>query len=208
MNVGTSPPGDYHHRLLSLDGSMLFYLTNLGSVVALEAETGATRWVAAYPHQENNQFSRGSERDLNPAVVHEDKVIVAPSDANAIYAFDAASGRLLWKTEPIADDVKLSHVLGVAKGRLVATGDRVLLFDVQTGKLVSTWPDSGNKSMEGYGRGLLAGDLIYWPTRSEIHVLDQRTGLKAQPPIKLQETYHTTGGNLAAGDGYLIVGAG
>ena len=56
--------------------------------------------------------------------------MVAPSDADAIFAFDAGSGRLLWKTEPIADDVKLSHVLGVAKGRLVVTGDRVLLFDV------------------------------------------------------------------------------
>ena len=205
MNFSSSSSADYHHRLLTLDGSLLFYLTNLGSVVALEAETGATRWVAAYPHQENNPSGRGSDRDLNPAVVHENKVIIAPSDANAIFAFDAASGRLLWRTEPIADDVKLSHVLGVAKGRLVATGDRVLLFDVRTGKLVSIWPDSGNKSMEGYGRGLLAGDLIYWPTKSEIHVLDQRTGLKPQPPIRLQETYHTSGGNLAAGDGYLIV---
>jgi len=205
VNPATSPAGDYHHRLLTLDGSMLFYLTNLGSVVALEAETGATRWVATYPHQESNQSGRGADRDLNPAVVHDGKVIVAPCDANAIFAFEATSGRLLWKTEPIADDVKLSHILGVAKGRLVATGDRVLLFDVQTGKLVSTWPDSGNKSMEGYGRGLLAGDLIYLPTQSEIQVLDQRTGLKADEPIKLQETYHTTGGNLVAGNGYLIV---
>ncbi len=204
MTPSSSSAGDYHHRLLTLDGATLYYLTNLGSVVAIEAETGATRWLAAYPHLENYQSGRAGERDLNPAVVYDGKVIVAPSDANAIYAFDAASGRLVWKTEAISDDVKLSHLLGVAKGRLVATGDRVLLFDVQTGKLVSTWPDSGN--MEGYGRGLLAGDLIYWPTRSEIHVLDQRSGLKAQPPIKLQETYGQTGGNLAAGDGYLIVG--
>jgi cellulose synthase operon protein C len=204
MNPSSSTAGDYHHRLLTLDGSMLYYLTNLGSVVAIEAETGATRWLAAYPHQENNPSGRGGERDLNPAVVHDGKVIVAPSDANAIYAFDAATGRLLWKTEPISDDVKLSHLLGVAKGRLVATGDRVLLFDVQTGKLISTWPDSG--TMEGYGRGLLAGDLIYWPTRTMIHVLDQRSGLKTQPPIKLMETYNQSGGNLAAGDGYLIVG--
>ena len=147
-------------------------------MVAIDAETGAIRWVATYPRQENNRGGQGSERDLNPAVVHEGKVIVAPSDANAIFAFDAASGRLLWKTDPISDDVKLAHVLGVAKGRLVATGNRVLLFDVQNGKLVGTWPDSGNKSLEGYGRGLLAGDLIYWPTQSEIQVLDQRTGLK------------------------------
>src|SRR5262249_16115780 len=68
------------------------------------------------------------------------------------------------------------------------------------------WPDSANKALESYGRGLLAGDLIYWPTRTEIQVLDQRTGLMKEPPIKLQATYHTKGGgNLAAGDGYLIV---
>ena len=197
---------DYHHRLLSLDGSTLYYLTNLGSVVAIDAETGVIRWVTTYPRQENNHGGQGSERDLNPAVVHEGKVIVAPSDANAIFAFDAVSGRLLWKTDPISDDVKLAHILGVAKGRLVATGNRVLLFDVQQGKLVSTWPDTGNKSLEGFGRGLLAGDLIYWPTQSEIQVLDQRTGLKVQPPIKLKETFRQGGGNLAAGDGYLIVG--
>ena len=76
----------------------------------------------------------GSERDLNPAVVHDGRVFVAPSDADAIFAFDAGSGRLLWKSDPIADDVKLSHLLGVAKDRLVATGNRVLLFDVKTGR--------------------------------------------------------------------------
>ncbi len=146
----------------------------------------------------------GSERDLNPAVVHDGRVFVAPSDADAIFAFDAGSGRLLWKSDPIADDVKLSHLLGVAKDRLVATGNRVLLFDVKTGKLLHAWPDSG-KSLEGYGRGLLAGDFIYWPTANEIQVLDQRTALRAEPPIKLVETYHTKGGNLVAGDGYLIV---
>ena len=205
MNFGSQGPGDYHHRLLSLDGSRLYYLTNLGAVIALDAETGATHWAATYPRQEANRFGQTSERDLNPAVVDDGRVMVAPSDADAIFAFDAASGRLLWKTEPIADDVKLSHVLGVAKGRLIVTGDRVLLYDVKDGKLAAVWPDSGNQSLEGYGRGLLAGDLIYWPTRTEIHVLDQRSGLVAEPPIKLHDTYRTTGGNLAAGDGYLIV---
>ncbi len=36
-------------------------------------------------------------------------------------------------------------------------------------------------------------------------MLNQRTGLVAAPPIKLRDTYHMEGGNLAAGDGYLIV---
>lgn len=199
---GGPSPGDYRHRLLSLDGSTLYYQTNLGALIALDAETGSTQWVATYPRQDTDRFGQASDRDLNPAVVDEGRVIVAPSDSDSIFAFDAGSGRLLWKTEPIADDVKLSHVLGVANGRLVVTGDRVLLFDVRDGKLAGHWPDA---AIEGYGRGLLAGDLIYWPTKSEIHVLDQRTGLKAGPPIELQKTHHTTGGNLAAGDGYLIV---
>ena len=40
---------DYGHRLLTLDGPFLYYQTNLGAVVALEAETGVVRWVANYP---------------------------------------------------------------------------------------------------------------------------------------------------------------
>jgi outer membrane protein assembly factor BamB/tetratricopeptide (TPR) repeat protein len=202
VGFGTPPAGDYGHRLLSLAGPHLFYQTNLGAVVALEAETGVVRWVASYPRQDNGRMG-GSDRDLNPAVCHDGLVIIGPSDAAAIYAFDADSGRLVWKTDPIAEEVKLAHLLGVAKGRLVATGDRVLLFDVKTGKLVATWPDSSKS--EGYGRGLLAGERIYWPTRDRIEVLDQATGVRAEPPIKLMELYQTTGGNLVAGDGYLIV---
>ena len=86
-------------------------------------------------------------------MVHDGRVFVAPSDADAIFAFDAASGRLLWKTDPIADDVKLRHVLGVAKGRLVATGNRVLLFDVKTGKLLHAWPDSANSRSRATAAG-------------------------------------------------------
>jgi outer membrane protein assembly factor BamB/tetratricopeptide (TPR) repeat protein len=195
--------GDYNHRLLSLNGPTLYYQTNLGALIALEAETGATLWVATYPRQEPDHAGSGSERDLNPAVIDAGLVFVAPSDANAIFAFDAHSGRLRWKSDPIASDVKLSHLLGVAKGRLIATGDRVLWFDAKSGRLLHAWPDSA-RAFEGYGRGLLAGDQIYWPTKTEIQVLDQRSGLRG-PPIRLQDTYHIRGGNLVAGDGYLIV---
>src|ERR1700722_18884038 len=99
---------DFNHRLLSLEGPALYYQTNLGAVVALEAETGGALWVATYPRQESRRLGgNGSERDLNPAVVHDGRVFVAPSDADAIFAFDAATGRLLWKSKPIADDIRL-----------------------------------------------------------------------------------------------------
>ncbi len=205
MNTGMSPLlNDFGHRLLTLDGPTIYYQTNLGAVTALDADTGAIRWVATYPRQDRLDGGASHDRDLNPAIVHDGLVMVAPDDANSIYAFDAESGRLAWKSESIPPDVKLAHLLGVAKGYLVATGDRVLLFDVKTGKLHRSWPDGGH-AYEGFGRGLLAGDRIYWPTKNEIHVLDQTTGLRSDPPIKLQESFQTTGGNLAVGDGYLIV---
>lgn len=202
MGMAGGSSGDSGHRLLTLDGPTIYFQTNLGAVAALDAETGAVRWVATYPRLERG--GAGQDCDLNPAVVHDGLVIVAPSDAASIFAFDARGGRLVWKTDPVPEEVKLAHVLGVARGRLIATGDRVLIFDAENGKLLHTWPDSG-QGFESFGRGLLAGDKIYWPTRGEIHVLDQATGLRSDPPIKLQEAYQTTGGNLAVGDGYLIV---
>ena len=204
MQPSTSSPGDFNHRLLSLDGSTLYYQTNLGAWRrSMRRPVRYSGWRVIHARR-LHQLGGAVERDLNPAVIHDGRVFIAPSDADAIFAFDSSSGRLLWKTERIADDIKLSHLLGVAKGRLVATGNRVVLIDSKTGKLLHAWPDSG-KALDGYGRGLLAGDMIYWPTQNEIQVLDQRTGLRADPPIKLLETYHAKGGNLVAGDGYLIV---
>ena len=55
---------------------------------------------------------------------------------------------------------KVSHLLGVAKGRLIATGDRVYSLDVKDGTLKAAWPD-GAAGFDPCGRGLLAGDSIY-----------------------------------------------
>lgn len=197
------PSGEVGNRLLSLDGPTLYYQTNMGAVAALDTETGGIRWVATYPRQEPNPLNPSARRELNPAILHDGLVLVAPEDAAAVFAFDALTGRLVWKSDPVPDEVRLSHLLGVAKGHLIATGDRVLWFDLRTGKLDRSWPE-GARAYEGFGRGLLAGDAIYWPTRGEIQVLDQETG-RREPPIKLQETFQTPGGNLAAGDGYLVI---
>jgi outer membrane protein assembly factor BamB/tetratricopeptide (TPR) repeat protein len=193
---------DVGSRLLSFDGATLYYQTNLGVVAALDAETGGIRWLATYPQREGRGESQSIQRDLNPAVVHNGLVIVAPDDSPEIFALDAATGRLLWRNAEMKDVV---HLLGVARGRVVATGNHVYFLDVATGKTLSYWPQSG-AGYQGYGRGLLAGDQVYWPTRNEIHVLDQATGLKSdRGPIPLQQAFGTGGGNLAVGDGYLIV---
>lgn len=193
---------ELEHRLLTVSGATVYYQTNLGAVAALDAVTGRIRWLATYPRRPVGSGNAG--RDLNPAIVEGKRVYVAPKDSDAIFAFDVETGRLAWQTSkdlPIADVV---HLLGVSKGKLIATGNHVYFLDAATGGLATRWPQGG-AGFTGYGRGVLAGDAVYWPTRSEIHVLDQSSGLVKRPPIKLGETFQATGGNLAVGDGFVAI---
>src|SRR5262249_30233456 len=81
MGLGfPSMSADLGHRLLTLDGPTVYFQTNLGAVAALDAETGSIRWVATYPREDRAEGAAGHDRDLNPAIVHDGLVIVAPDD--------------------------------------------------------------------------------------------------------------------------------
>ena len=72
------------HRLLTLDGPTVYYQTNLGAVAVARRRVGlhplAGHLSLAAPERRCNQ---GRERDLNPAIVHDGLVIVAPDDSPA-----------------------------------------------------------------------------------------------------------------------------
>ena len=202
---GRRSPDDYGHRLLTLDGPTLYYQTNLGAVVALDAETGGDPLGGHLSPAGPDAGGPGSDRDLNPAIVHDGLVIVAPDDASAIFAFDADSGRLVWKTDPIADEVKLEPPAGRGQGPAGRhRRPRALVRRQGPASCVRPGPTAARP------RGLRPGpagrrpDLLADPERDP-RARPGAPGLRAEPPIKLMEVYQTTGGNLAVGDGYLIV---
>ncbi|HEV3417169.1 MAG TPA: hypothetical protein VG056_10160, partial [Pirellulales bacterium] len=131
---------------------------------------------------------------------------VAPSDAPGILALDASTGVLLWKSNfellgPIV------HLLGVGGENLIVSGKRICWFDAATGKAVNYWRD---ETTSGYGRGLLVGNEVYWPMRTQIRRCKQRIGdngeLDASDPIELGRFEPpVTGGNLVAANGYLLI---
>jgi hypothetical protein len=59
-------------------------------------------------------------------------------------------------------------------------------------------------SPRGFGRGVLAGSEIYWPTRERIYVFDQGSGRQMRQPIELA-ALGTQGGNLVIQDGVMLV---
>ncbi len=189
------------HNLLALEGDTLYYNTNLGAVAALSTHDGRIRWVSLYPRAQKGSLLSPAphwSRDLTPCLYDRGTLLVAPSDSPSLFAFDAATGRLLWQSGPELEDVV--HLLGVAGDRLIASGERlywIALSGPKRGSVERMWPQGTEKL--GHGRGTLAGDLVYWPTRHRVLLFDQASGRQVRA-IDL--------GPLGLGGGNLIVSAG
>jgi len=192
-------------NLLTLAGRQLYYNTNLGAVAALNVEDGRVAWVALYPRTRRGDLSKMAphwRRSLTPCVFDRGILYVAPADSPRIFAFDAACGQMLWQTGTETEDVY--DLLGTAGDWLVASGRRLFwisLKDEDRGRVKHVWPDSAERP--GYGRGLLAGDVVLWPTREKLFVFDQQT---AEPRKTIDlSLLGITGGNLITADGRLLI---
>ena len=223
--LGAGDVAEISHNLLTLDHGVIYCNTNLGAVAALTASDGRVRWLMKYPRgmfrsgdpdkSENHFF-----RDLNPCLIAGDLIVVAPSDCPRIFAIKAATGELAWTlAEGTASDAV--HLLGVGGGHLIVSGEFLYWIDVHSGRLIAQYPRGGPSSQttpapspRGFGRGVLTGSHIYWPTRQSIIIFQQRPQKSAfgwQPQgvreIPL-EPRGVTGGNLTIARGILLIATG
>lgn len=191
--------------LLTLAGRTLYLNTNLGAIAALSADDGTIRWISGYPRAKKDEANAAHFfRDLNPCVYYRGGLFVAPADTPNILALDAATGQLLWECPHFPETI---HLLGVGGNNLIASGRQIYWLDVNTGKVVRDWPD---KTAIGYGRGVLVGDQVYWPMRTQIRRFRQQVAsdgpLDADEPIQLDRFEPPlSGGNLVAAGGYLLI---
>jgi outer membrane protein assembly factor BamB len=199
--------GEITHNLLTLVGDRIYFNTNLGLVAGLDANTGQICWLAKYARLTDKSFTPGNaaplhfDRDPSPCLYHDGLIVVAPADTPDIFALDAETGKTIWTNNQLADVVQL---LGAVGHKLVVSGNRLSTLDVRTGKIAWTWPESGTAGIRGMGRGLVAGNEIFWPTRTEIYALDTETGARTRSPISLSSV-SDCGANLAVAGGRLIV---
>ncbi len=195
----------YTHNLLTLCGDVLYYNTNLGAVAAISARHGRLLWVSLYPRARNVDFSKAAahwRRDPSPCLYHHGRLLVAPADSPRIFAFDAATGQILWQSEPATEDA--TYLLGATQQHLIAGGDRLYWIDLDgetAGRVSHVWPDGNDRP--GFGRGVLAAGDVFWPTREKIYVFDANTAR----PKKVFDLLPrgATGGNLLVGRGRLLI---
>ncbi len=197
------------HSLLAAAGETVYWNSNMGAVAALDAETGRLHWLTVYPRRELLDLNKPKGfyyRDLNPCVCAGGLVFVAPADTPDLLALQAETGKVLWSLQ--MPDV--THLLGVAGNRLVASGRRLhwVTFDpsrpTQPGRIQTT--SSGHGSEIGYGRGQLVGRVLYWPTRDQVQIYDSSTGVRVSNiDLRRDLGLGERPGNLLVAGGYLIV---
>jgi outer membrane protein assembly factor BamB len=194
------------HNLLTLVEDRIYFNTNLGLVTALDAESGDICWISRYERFAGKTAPASVaaplhfDRDPSPCVFHDGLLIVAPSDAAPFFALDAVTGKLVWEQDGLRD---VLHVLGVSGRNLIVSGKRIAAVDVLSGRINWAWPESEQAGIRGMGRGVIAGNEIFWPTRNEIYALDPKSGAQTRSPISLKPL--EGGANLAASQGRLVV---
>jgi outer membrane protein assembly factor BamB len=197
----------FHHHLLTLAGPYVAYCSHSGAVVALDALTGRWAWAVRYPSRgARARQGSASPRDLAPCLYADGRLFVAPADSDRILCLDAATGRTLWHSQP----VEVVHLLGVAGGKLIFTTGLpprgIQAVESATGKILSTWL-SPEGDVPTFGRGLLAGGKVFWPTFCNgLCLLSQEDG-RLDPDSYYFGQYLARAplGNLAFGEGRLAI---
>jgi outer membrane protein assembly factor BamB len=216
--AGSEPNGEtrYRHNLITLSGPNVVYCTDGGTVIALNAATGQPAWEYRYPRNERPTLPR--YRDLCPPLADGGRIYAAPADTDRLLCLDAATGRLIWERE----GVEVIHLLGVARGRLIATfggivrGIRGLNLWTGADSGAGGWTihDPGGEGT--FGRGLVTDEVVVWPTRHGLRFLDPADGTQLRSPIHGPTARGPGGvmlpadtpqpfGNLCYADGALIV---
>jgi cellulose synthase operon protein C len=192
----------FRHHLLTLAGPSVVYASHNGVIASFDADTGKRIWAARYPTRGLMiDAATPSPRDLTPCIYDGARLFVAPADYDRLLCLDAATGRTLWER----DKIEAVHLLGVAEGKLVFdTIKSIRAVAVVDG--VDQWsaPSVAEGSLT-YGRGLILGDVVLYPTRHGVTVLcipdGQATERLNLPNGRLERLW----GNLAYADGILAV---
>jgi len=190
--------------VLPRSGEALYLNTNLGAVAAVDAVSGRALWVREYDRHEDEGLSAGvaaAAQRAAPCVYDRGRLYVAPIDSPYVFALEISSGHTLWATRAAG---LAPELLGVTGKTLVASGRALTGIDARDGSVRYQWPDSPSSGIRGMGRGCLAGEEVFWPTRDEVYVLEAASGAVSRPPIDLAP-YGGRGANLAPAHGMLVV---
>jgi len=193
---------------------VLYYGTNQGIFVALDALLGTPRWATSYP-VETIPFTflwyeaprRWPRIDNGPPIVVGDTILVAPADGTHMLALHRASGRVKWKVryaQPQGGPGLRPRILQGADDKQVyvsgSKGIAALSREDGSVRWIQQFPREGDF---GAGRGILAEDGLWIPTFKAVYRFDTKTGKTTLEEIR-EGSDEQAVVNLVWGDGVLL----
>lgn len=205
--------GPHNTAQLAMADGRVFALSNIGTVAALDPQTGRLLWLDAYPRDSStapdaavafmrNRFrhrhSQNPPWTQNPVIINDGKVFVLPSDGKQLLVYDAGTGQELKRINK--DDYDNMNVLLGARGKWVATTSDAGCFCIDWTQYTADHPDDAIVSKHDnfddmlpggpntiFGRGFVTSTDIYVPTRRRLYRIGfDRSG-------KVLETYPRQG---------------
>ncbi len=165
-SVGTFGSRRPTASIIAAHGASVYVCTNLGSVASVSLYTGQVSWLMLYQAGGKEQDAdSGSSRQMpswhyNPVIWHDDKLLIKPTDANAVLAIDAKTGSLEYQIE-MKDDPRV-QLLGTIDNKLFIVGHEVKAYTLDQGLL--DWSASLPDDSQIMGRAALASQRLYVPT--------------------------------------------
>jgi len=182
---------------------------NSGASVARDARNGDLRWAVSYESQpRTNSWRRAWADAAPPCLVTSKYVYVAPTDSWTVMCLDAQSGQLVWQRPESLElgpvDEPVEHLLGVNGGCLIAAGASLWGLDAETGAV--RWSlRPGDPELQGYGRGWISRDAVYWPSQTAIQIVHPQTGVLLREHPLLTPDVRRMGGHLVQVGGVLLI---
>ncbi|MCA8915918.1 MAG: PQQ-binding-like beta-propeller repeat protein [Planctomycetes bacterium] len=180
------PAREPHPSLPCITGGTLYLCTNIGGVVSVDLATRSLRWISRYEYipRPITKYTETFYREVtwynSPTIYTESKgkpyVIVAPTDADKMFALDARSGKVVWD---IAQDSQPLYggraLVGVRDGKVIVAGDggsrgggasRLHIIDIDNPRAIEsikvTPVDRGNL-LSLAGRPCMSDNSVIWP---------------------------------------------
>jgi len=182
----------------AVDDSILV-ATNLGTIAAVAAHTGAVRWLRAYAGHISPLPAARLPWRHNPLIVDGDRLICSPHDYHGVLVLGRQTGVML-RQIPADDLGGAEYVIGARGGLLYTAGREVVAYDLERGERV--WTAELPIDERLYGRGVLTDRAVLVPLEHSLGMFDRQSG---QRTLKAWEGGHAGGNLLAVADRLLVV---
>ena len=157
------------HNLLTLAGDRLFINTNLGVIAAVATDDGRIAWLRRYDRAAGTMHRAACL--LTSIAIRRRAFTTAAWCSSLRRTRRQCSRSTPTRAKRCGRPIKLAdtvNLLGVVDGILIATGNRLAAVDARSGRVRFVWPESETAGIRGFGRGVVAGHEVFWPTRDKI----------------------------------------